>query len=162
MSIAIKELIRRPGRFVSVGGALTMLVVLLVVLGGFLDGLELNRPVPTGPTRADCSSSPRRASCSSRGRKWTRVKLSSWPPPTVWRRVGALNQIESTAGDSQGEIVDIVLFGYDLPTDVIPSPPVDGGAIVDEALADRNDVAVGDTLLLGADIGAGRGVGDRR
>lgn len=49
MGIAIKELFRRPSRFVSVGGALTMLVVLLVVLGGFLDGLELNS---TGPCRA--------------------------------------------------------------------------------------------------------------
>ena len=64
--------------------------------------------------------------------------------------VGALNLVQSTATDGQGEIVDIVLFGYDLPTDVIPPPPADGGAVVDKALADRNDVAVGDTLLLGA------------
>jgi ABC-type antimicrobial peptide transport system permease subunit len=50
VGIFFKELVRRPGRFVPVGGALTMLVVLLVVLGGFLDGLgaqpdrSLSRP----------------------------------------------------------------------------------------------------------------------
>lgn len=48
MRVFFKELVRRPGRFLPVGGALTMLVVLLVVLGGFLDGLELNQ---TGPYR---------------------------------------------------------------------------------------------------------------
>jgi len=47
--IALRELIRRPGRFLMVGGALVLLVVLLVVLGGFLDGLTLSQ---TGAYRA--------------------------------------------------------------------------------------------------------------
>ncbi len=151
MSIAMKELIRRPGRFVSVGGALTMLVVLLVVLGGFLDGLELNS---TGPYRAHEG----RLLVFSDGSELLiqRSKVDAGQAEQLTSSdgvaaVGALNQIESTAGAGQGEIVDIVLFGYDLPTDAIPSPPVDGGVIVDEALADRNDVAVGDTLLIGAE-----------
>jgi putative ABC transport system permease protein len=42
------------------------------------------------------------------------------------------------------------LFGYDLATDVLPAPPADGAAVIDSALANRNDVGVGDTLLLGA------------
>ena len=63
--------------------------------------------------------------------------------------MGALNQVASTAEDADGEIVDIVLFGYDLPTDVLPAAPPDG-AVIDGALAERNDVKVGDTLLLGA------------
>ncbi len=49
MRIALKELLRQPGRFVPVGVALTLLVMLLVVLGGFLDGLELSQ---TGAYRA--------------------------------------------------------------------------------------------------------------
>jgi putative ABC transport system permease protein len=150
MSIAMKELIRRPGRFVSVGGALTMLVVLLVVLGGFLDGLELSN---TGPYRAHegrllvFSDESELLIQRSEVNTGQAEQLAAAGGVAA---VGALNQLGSTASDDQGEIIDIVLFGYDLPTDVIPSPSVDGGAVIDEALADRNDVAVGDTLLLGA------------
>ena len=150
MGIALKELIRRPSRFVSVGGALTMLVVLLIVLGGFLDGLELNS---TGPYRAHEG----RLLVFSDGSELLiqRSKVDAGQAEQLAAAdgvaaVGALNQIASTASDREGEIVDIVLFGYDLPTDVIPSPPADGGAVIDEALVDRYDVAVGDTLLLGA------------
>ena len=150
MRIAFKELIRQPGRFLPVGGALTMLVVLLVVLGGFLDGLELNQ---TGPYRAhegrllvfsDQSELLIQRSQVDAGQA---EQIASSNGVAA---VGALNLIQSTGTDNRGEIVDIVLFGYDLPTDVIPSPPDGGGAIVDRALADRNEVAVGDTLLLGA------------
>ncbi len=150
MGIAIKELMRQPSRFVSVGGALTMLVVLLVVLGGFLDGLELNS---TGPYRAHEG----RLLVFSDGSELL-IQRSNVDTAQAERlaavdgvaAIGALNQISSTASDRQGEIVDIVLFGYDLPTAVIPSPPVDGGAVIDAALANRYNVAVGDTLLLGA------------
>jgi putative ABC transport system permease protein len=146
MGIALKELIRRPSRFVSVGGALTMLVVLLVVLGGFLDGLALNS---TGPYRAhegrllvfsDGSELliQRSKVDTARGDQLASVEGVA--------AVGALNQIASTAGDT----VDIVLFGYDLSTEVIPPPSAEGGAVIDRALADRYDVTEGDTLLLGA------------
>ena len=49
MTIALRELLRRPGRFAPVVAALSLLVLLLVVLGGFLDGLSLNQ---TGALRA--------------------------------------------------------------------------------------------------------------
>lgn len=41
MRLAVRELLRRPGRFTVVGGALTVLVLLLLFLGGLLDGLYL-------------------------------------------------------------------------------------------------------------------------
>ena len=150
MRIAIRELVRRPGRFLPVGGALTMLVLLLVVLGGFLDGLELNQ---TGPYRAHegrllVFSDQSELLIQRSGVDTEQAERLAAADGVA--AVGGLDLIASTAGDSQGEIVDIVLFGYDLPTDVLPPPPADGGAIVDEALAERNDVAVGDTLLVGA------------
>lgn len=150
MGIAIKELIRQPGRFVSVGGALTMLVVLLVVLGGFLDGLELNQ---TGAYRAHEDRllvfSDQSELLIERSRV-DPVYAEQLAAADGVAAVGALNKVASTASDSDGEIVDIVLFGYDLPTDVIPAPPVDGGAVIDKALADRNGIAAGDTILVGA------------
>ena len=140
---------RRSGRFVPIGGALTMLVVLLTMLGGFLDGLELNQ---TGPYRAHEGSLLVYSDQSELLIQRSRVdatQADALAKAEGVAKVGALNQIASTAEDADGEIVDIVLFGYDLPTGVLPAAPGDG-AVVDAALADRNNVQVGDTLLVGA------------
>ncbi len=148
MRIGLTELLRQPSRFASVGGALTLLVVLLVVLGGFLDGLELSQ---TGPYRAHEGSLFVFSDDSEYLIQRSRVDDQSAQALTELNGVsdvGTLNEIESTANTEGGEILDIVLLGYDLSTAVLPDPPVDG-AVVDQALADQNGVAVGDTLLIG-------------
>jgi len=38
MKLAWKELIRRPSRFLTAGGALTLIVILLLLLGGCSTG----------------------------------------------------------------------------------------------------------------------------
>ena len=53
MRVALKELRRRPGRFVTAAGALTLITVLLLVLGGLLDGLLYGS---TGAYRAQSGS----------------------------------------------------------------------------------------------------------
>jgi putative ABC transport system permease protein len=148
MSIALKELLRRPGRFTPVLGALTLLVVLLVVLGGFLDGLALSQ---TGAYRAHEGRLLVLSADSD-----LQVGRSLVPADAREavagvdgvQRVGVLDQIGTTAGPPGQEVQDVVLFGYELATDVLPVPPADG-AVVDAALADLVDLAEGDMLLIG-------------
>lgn len=155
MSIALKELRRRPGRFAPVLGALTLLVVLLVVLGGFLDGLELSQ---TGAYRAHEGRFIAFAEDSegqiARSRIDADVRAAVAAVDGV-DRVGALDQVATTAGPAAGpdaeEVQDVVLFGYELATDVLPAPPAAGGAVVDAALADLVDLVEGDVLLVGPD-----------
>ena len=42
MKLAWKELVRRPGRFAVAGAILTLIAILLMFLGGLLDGLVAN------------------------------------------------------------------------------------------------------------------------
>ncbi len=149
MKTGLRELIRQPSRFAPVGVALTLLVVLLSVLGGFLDGLELSQ---TGPYRAhedrvivfseDSDNLIQRSQIGSDAR----AEIEGLADVV---EVGGLNLIGSTASRPDGEIQDIVFFGYDVATSVIPEPSFDG-AVVDKALADAVDLSVGDTLLIGA------------
>ncbi len=149
MNIGLKELLRQPRRFLSVGVALTVLVVLLTVLGGFLDGLELNQ---TGPYRAHEGRllvfSEQSENLIQRS-QLDQEQFNQLAKVDGVGVVGALNQIGSTASTGDGELLDIVLFGYDLATEVIPEPPRDG-AVIDAALTEGRDVRVGDILSIGA------------
>lgn len=153
MKVALRELRRRPWRFLPVGGALTLLVVLLVVLGGFLDGLTL---VQTGAYRAH------------EGRVLVfaddaELQLARSRVPAALRdevagvdgvaAVGGLATVQATAAvaaeGSGSALEDVVVFGYEQATDVLPAPPPPGEAVVASALADVTDVEAGDTVALG-------------
>lgn len=154
MKIALRELLRRPGRFSSVGGALTLLVLLLVVLGGFLDGLELSQ---TGSYRVlgDALISYDDESELSRAR--------SQLPPEVREQIGSVEGVQQVGGVSalpttaqlpgeaggDGELVDVVAFSYDVAAGRLPAPPGAGEAVVDGFLTEVRGVEVGDTLTLG-------------
>ncbi len=153
MNLGLKELQRTPSRFVPVTVAMTLLVVLLTVLGGFLDGLELSQ---TGSYRAQSGRSWAFAQSSELqiGRSVidaeTRAVLADTPGVTA---VGRLSRVATTAGTEDSDqdpeaLRDVVFFGYDLATDVLPEPP-NSGVVVDEALADLLSIEVGDTLVIG-------------
>ena len=149
MRIALTELRRRPRRFVTVGGALTVLVVLLVVLGGFLDGLELSQ---TGAYRAHDG----RVLVLSDDAD---LQLGRSQVPTARAEdvraldgagdVGTLASVTTTVGDEDGDLADVVVYGYDLATDVLPAPPEGDRAVVDAALGDLIGVEEGDVLTIG-------------
>lgn len=148
MSVALRELLRRPGRFAPVVAALSLLVLLLVILGGFLDGLTLDQ---TGALRAQgdvayvSTADAGLLPDLSRVGDDVRERVSAVDGAAA---TGGLSRITTTATVS-GETVDVVAYGYDLATGRLPAPPGAGGAIVDRRLADRAAVAVGDRLTVG-------------
>lgn len=152
MRLALRELRRRPGRFGPVGGALTLLVLLLLVLGGFLDGLTLSQ---TGSYRAQEGRLfvlDEDADLQlGRSRVGTDVRDTVSSVDGV-AAVGALASTSTTAGVAgAGDLEDVVVLGYELGTEVLPAPPGGGEVVVDERLADLVAVEVGDTLLVGPD-----------
>ena len=150
MRIAIRELLRRPGRFITVGGALTLLVLLLVVLGGFLDGLQLSS---TGSYRAH--EGRLLVLAADVDLQLSRSRLDAAVADEVAAvdgvaDVGVLASVATPAAPPDGaELVDVVVYGYELATDVLPDPPGPGEAVADRRLRDVADVAEGDVLELG-------------
>jgi putative ABC transport system permease protein len=151
MRTAVRELARRPGRFVPVGGALVLLVMLLMVLGGFLDGLTL---VQTGAYRAHDGETLVFAADTELQLARSRIDAGLQDRIAAVDGVAAIGGLASVPAtalvDGADEPLDVVVFGYDLRTDVLPPPPGDGEAVVDAALADQAGVAVGDALRIGA------------
>lgn len=150
MRTALRELVRRPGRFLPVGGALTLLVLLLMVLGGFLDGLTLSQ---TGSYRAQTGRLFVVADDAEL--QLSRSVLGADVRDAVEQvdgvaAVGALDTTTTTAAlPREDELQDVVVYGYELATDVLPAPPADGEAVVDARLRRVADVAEGDTLQVG-------------
>lgn len=150
MRLGLRELRRRPGRFVPVGGALTLLVLLLLVLGGFLDGLTLGQ---TGSYRAQGDRLfvlDENADLQlPRSRVGPDVRTAVADVPGV-AAVGAVTSTTTTAGIlGADELQDVVVLGYELGTPVLPDPPPPGAAVVDRRLARLAELAVGDVLAVG-------------
>ncbi len=163
MSIALKELLRQPRRFSSVTGAMTLLIVLLVVLGGFLDGLELNQ---TGAYRAHEGNVLVFDADAERQLQRSRVATSEAAALAELPSVEAVGTLDATftvagiptsdpgpasgvPGSDAPDLEDVALFGYELATDTLPVPPGPGEAVVDEQLRRVAGVDVGDVLEIG-------------
>jgi putative ABC transport system permease protein len=149
MRIAWKELTRRPGRFLTAGGALTLIVVLLLVLGGILDALIGGS---TGVLRAQ--SAPLIAFSEESRDSLLRSKISAEQTEAI----GAIPGVRAASGfgvallpahvPGQEETADVALFGYEAPNLRVPAPPAPGVAFADRSLED-DGVELGQTLELG-------------
>lgn len=156
MNLATKELRRQPRRFGAVGVALTLLVVLLVVLGGFLDGLERSQ---TGAYRAHEGMLIAFADDADRQVQRSEVSASAAEGAAELDGVAAVGGLDRafTVAAVDGELVDIVLFGHDLATDRIPAPSAGAEVVVDAQLEAQTGVAVGDSIVLGGGGGGDLG-----
>lgn len=152
MMLALRELRRRPGRFVIATAILTLIALLLTFLGGLLDGLIAGS---TGALRAQpgelvvYSSDAQESLVRSRITPEVRREVER---SAGGARVAGLGSVQLGArleGRGPRDLVAVVLFGYEAPPRDLPEdPPGAGRAYADDSLRSEG-VAEGDVIRLG-------------
>jgi putative ABC transport system permease protein len=149
MRIALRELRRSPRRFLPTTAALALLVILLLFLGGLLDGLYRSS---TGALRAQesdlivYSEDSRDSVIRSRIESATRDEVEQVPGVVQTRGLGFALVGARVPGES--EIADAAVVGYQGAAAGVPPPPPARHGWADSSL-EADGVDVGDRLLLG-------------
>jgi len=151
MKLALRELTRRPGRFVTATLILTLIAVLLMFLGGLLDGLTRSA---TGAIRAQdadaivYSEASQAAFLRSRIEPSTRAEIDSLSGVTETGGLGVVQLGARVPGNGPRDLANVAVWGYELAPDGVPNPPAPGQAWADEILKADN-IEIGDELLVG-------------
>lgn len=153
MILAFAEIRRRPGRFASVVGALTLLVFLVLVLAALADGLYFGATGAIRTSRADLYAFDRDASGSFvRSRLPQRLAAEAARVDGV-AEVGALGTLLTVGRGPRGQL-DVAVFGAEpgrvgappaLVDGRLPRPGEDGAAAADTRLR-RDGVRLGTRL----------------
>lgn len=151
MRLALRELVRAPGRFVTATAVLTLIAILLMFLGGLLDGLLRSA---TGALRAQSadaivySEASQSSFLRSRIEAGVRAEIEALDGIDV---VGSLSVVQLGArvpGNGPRDLANAALWGYELAFDGVPEPPEGREVYADEVLR-ADGVELGDELLLG-------------
>lgn len=151
MKLALREMRRRPSRFLTATLVLVLIAMLLMLLGGLLDGLIARATSAITAQRADLvvfSSTAEKSFLRSRITPAQRQQVESVPGV---RRVGGLGVTQLAArvpGNGPRDLADVALFGYELAPSGVPRPPGAGEVYADRVL-EHDGVDVGVTLRLG-------------
>jgi len=147
--IALREMRRNPRRFATASVVLTLLVVLLLFLGGLLDGLYLGSTGALRAQRADAivySADANDSIIRSRIDPGLRARVERAPGVTA---VGGLGiALVGAKVPNRDELVDTAVIGYERAPDGVPAPPSAGEAYADRRLA-AFGVRVGQTVAVG-------------
>jgi putative ABC transport system permease protein len=152
MRIALRELRRQPGRFVVATAILTLIAILLMFLGGLLDGLTKGNTGAFRAQNADLmvfSANAQDSLVRSRIDPGVRRQVASSPGVQAVGGLGSLQIGSRLPGRGPRDLVPVVLFGYELAPRGLPAkPPARGEAYADDVL--RSDgVRVGTIVRLG-------------
>lgn len=152
MRIALREMRRRPGRFGAAAAILTLIAVLLMFLGGLLDGLTAGNTGALRAQQADLivySATSRDSLVRSRIDPAVRRQVAGAPGV---ERAGGLGSVQlgaRIAGKGPRDLVPVVIFGYDRAPHDLPSPPPPRGEVIADEVLRGEGVAAGDTIRLG-------------
>ncbi|MEO1062212.1 MAG: ABC transporter permease [Actinomycetota bacterium] len=151
MRIALKELVRQPGRFVTATVILTLISLLLMFLGGLLDGLIASS---TGALRAQEAEAIVYDDTAQASFVRSRIE------PDVRERIEELDGVDEVGGlglvqlgarvpgNGPRDLANVALFGYELAPDGVGEVPPPGQAYADDVLQ-ADGVELGMTILLG-------------
>jgi putative ABC transport system permease protein len=149
MIIALRELRRNPRRFVTATVVLTLLVVLLLFLGGLLDGLYLGSTGALRAQRADVivySADANDSIIRSRIDPELRALVTRTPGVTA---VGGLGiTLAGTTVPGRDQLVSTAVIGYERSPRGVPAPPPAGAAWADRRLT-AFGVHIGQVLRVG-------------
>lgn len=151
MRLALRELRRRPARFVTATVILTLVAVLVMFLGGLLDGLIRGS---TGALRAQdadlivYSDTAQSTFARSRIEAATRAEVEAVAGVARTGGIGIVQLGARVPGNGPRELAATVLFGYELAPTGIPDPPSPGEAYADDVLR-ADGVTAGMEILLG-------------
>ena len=151
MRIALRELRRRPSRFATATVILTLIAVLLMFLGGLLDGLLRDA---TGAVRAQdadlivYSSTAQDSFFRSRITPEQRAQIEAVPGVGEVGGLGVALLGGRVPGNGPRDLADLAVFGYQIPPEGVGAPPPAGQAYADEVLK-ASGIDVGTEVLVG-------------
>jgi putative ABC transport system permease protein len=153
MRLALRELRRRPGRFVTAAAILTLIASLLMLLGGLLDGLIFGSTSAVLAQRGEVivyASGSEESFLRSRIAPELRAAVDDVPGVAGTSGLGVAQLGARVPGAGERDLADVALFGYERAPSGVPDPPEEASAegYADESL--RNEgVEEGMTLELG-------------
>jgi putative ABC transport system permease protein len=152
MRIALRELRRRPGRFVVATAIMALIAILLMFIGGLLDGLTKGNTGALRAQRADFvvfSATAQDSLVRSRTDPAVRRRVERAPGVTAVGGLGSLQIGSRIPGRGPRDLVPVVLLGYELAPRGLPArPPARGEAYADDVLRSEG-VRVGTVIRLG-------------
>lgn len=151
MKLFLRELRRRPGRFAAAGVILTLVAVLLMFLGGLLDGLIRSSTGAYEAQDADVivyGGTAEESLIRSRIPAATRADVEGVEGVTAVGGLGVVQLGARLPDAGPRDLIDVALFGYEIPPVGAPAPPGPGEAVADELLREEG-VEEGTVLALG-------------
>lgn len=151
MRIALRELRRRPSRFATATVILTLIAILLMFLGGLLDGLLQSATGAVKAQDADLivySSTARNSFFRSRIPPDLQAQVKAVPGVGDVGGLGVALLGGRVPGNGPRDLADLAVFGYQLPPDGVPEPPAAGQAYADDTLK-ASGISVGTEVAVG-------------
>jgi putative ABC transport system permease protein len=137
VKLALRELRRRPSRFATATVILTLIAILLMFLGGLLDGLIA---ASTGAIRAQdaqaivYSDTAQASFARSRIDPAVREQVEAVDGVTEVGGIGLVQLGARVPGNGPRDLVGVALFGYELAPTGVPDAPPTGQAWADESI----------------------------
>ena len=151
MKLALTELRRRPGRFSTAAVILTLIAILLMFLGGLLDGLIASSTGAIRAQEADAivySDTAQASFVRSRIEPRTRDEVERVEGVTEVGGIGNVQLGARIPGKGPRDLAGVALFGYEIAPKGVPDAPPAGQAWADDIL-ESDGVEVGMIIRVG-------------